>query len=119
MLNVNADNKVGTFIVTLSLDGLPTDKIIILKHVLYKRLKVSIIEYASSSSYDACCAQGLESRNFGCFRGCTDSSSRLIETAPTIPQYILLKSAGLLSKLECEIDFPPRCICNRSENSIL
>ncbi len=108
LLNVNADNKVGTFIVTLSLDGLPTDKIIILKHVLYKRLKVSIIEYASSSSYDACCAQGLESRNFGCFRGCTDSSSRLIETAPTIPQYILLKSAGLLSKLECEIDFRAR-----------
>lgn len=43
--NVNADNKVANYIAMLSFNNLTVEEIILLKHIFYKRLTVSIEEY--------------------------------------------------------------------------
>ena len=45
LYNVNAGNKVATYIAMLSFNNLTVDEIILLKHIFYKRLTVSIEEY--------------------------------------------------------------------------
>lgn len=45
ILNVNADNSIATNIVTLHFKDLSAEKVILLKHVFYKRLLVNIREY--------------------------------------------------------------------------
>lgn len=43
--NVNADNNIATYIVMLHFKDLSADDIIMLKHIFYKRLEVTICEY--------------------------------------------------------------------------
>lgn len=100
LFNVNADNKVGTFIITLNFDNRTTDEIIILKHIFYKRLKVSITDYGYS------CDGVCNLYKWGCLR---KSNNLVIPCdAKTIPQYVLSKCIGLNSHLEQSIDFRAR-----------
>lgn len=55
--NVNADNNVATYIVMLHFDRMSVDDIILLKHIFYKRLKVSIQEYEISHCSCPCNAE--------------------------------------------------------------
>ncbi len=100
LFNVNADNKVGTFILTLNFENLTTDEIIILKHIFYKRLKVSITDYGYS------CDGVCNLYKWGCLR---KSNNLVIPCdAKTIPQYVLSKCIGLNCHLEQSIDFRAR-----------
>lgn len=100
LFNVNVDNKVGTFIITLNFDNRTTDEIIILKHIFYKRLQVSIDDYEYLCN-GTCSLFGWE---------CLGKSNNLKSScdAKTIPEYILSKCIGLNSHLEQSIDFRAR-----------
>ena len=57
IFNVNADNSVATLIVVLNFSDFSAEDVIMLKHILYKRLSVKIKEYKRSGSFtcsDSC-----------------------------------------------------------------
>lgn len=111
LFNVNADNKVGTFIITLNFKELFTNEIIILKHIFYKRLKISIDDY----SYDFCSCKhvcelvGIDrSHTYNCLKRHEVEDGNMNNGPLTVPQYILSKTVGLSGKLEYDIDFRAR-----------
>ena len=98
--NPHTLNKVGTFIITLNFENRTTSEIIILKHIFYKRLKVSITDYEYS------CDGVCNLYKWGCLR--KSNNLEIPCDAKTIPQYVLSKCIGLNSHLEQSIDFRAR-----------
>lgn len=66
LYNVNADNLVGTLILVFNFNNLLPIDIILLKHILYKRLTVGIKEYTMQC---AACDSCGENQPYGCVTG--------------------------------------------------
>lgn len=104
LYNVNADNLVGTLILVLNFKNLLPIDIILLKHILYKRLTVKVKEYTMQCQCVAC-DNCNKNQQFGCVTGCLRR-----ETRQTTMQSYMNEKFGLLRDFhkQLDIDFRAR-----------
>lgn len=103
LLNVNADNSIATCIVTLHFKNLPTEDVILLKHIFYKRLLVSIQERERSMNLENDCTCSC---SFECCNG--DVSRHCVLT--TVQDYVNRKFCRyyIPSMLDYDVDYRSR-----------
>lgn len=84
LLNLNLDNQVLTIIASLNLQDLAIEDITLLKHLMYKRGKVTILEYI----IDSIDKDGHKGNAFSCI--CTKGCKRknIPEPAKSLQEYI-------------------------------
>lgn len=98
---LNLENRIGTYVVVLNFNGLSVDKVILLKHLFYKRAKVTIKE-RTRLKCDCCFCKGecpwnenLQLLNEG-------------SCSTTIPNYIMSLSNSCVNQKDLNIDFRAR-----------
>lgn len=95
LLNINADNRVATLVVTLNFKKYDVLKLVYLKHIFFKRLLVSITEYDTSIEGNCSTCGG-----FGCFR----ERGRHFYGRMTIQEFVNNRSREILSRRELAYD---------------
>lgn len=95
LLNINADNRVATLVVTLNFKKYDVLKLVYLKHIFFKRLLVSITEYDTSIGRNCSTCGG-----FGCFR----ERGRHFYGRTTIQEFVNNRSREILSRRELAYD---------------
>ena len=101
-MHVNADNKISTFVLSLSFTDFSCKKIIKLKHCFYKRFEVKIKEFTHSSTSNTC--------NGGVY-GCIHSISDKIDAKyrnTTFQEFVYRHLPFKLSDVDNEFDFRAR-----------
>ena len=101
--SVNLDNGVGTLIVTLRLARLSAQDMIYLKHALYKRSLVDIVDFDISDIADRCTG----GCSFGCIRQNANGQHPM---RMTIQDYVneKFRMIGHCNQLEYDVDFRTR-----------
>lgn len=100
---LNLENRIGTYVLVLNFNGLSVDEVILLKHLFYKRAKVTIKERTKLNVKCECCF---------CKRECpwNENLQFLNEgsCSTTIPNYIMSLSNSFVNQKDLNIDFRAR-----------
>ena len=100
---LNLENRIGTYVVVLNFNGLSVDEIILLKHLFYKRAKVTIKERSRLNVECECCFSKEK---------CpwNENIQFVIEGSypTTIPNYIMSLSNSFVKQKDLNIDFRAR-----------
>lgn len=100
---LNLENRIGTYVLVLNFNGLSVDEVILLKHLFYKRAKVTIKERTRLNVKCECCF---------CKEECpwNENLQFTIEgsCSTTIPNYIMSLSNSFVNQKDLNIDFRAR-----------
>ena len=102
--NVNADNNIATYIVTLRFNNLLVEDIVLLKHIFYKRLKVEIQEY--DICYHKCGSEPWHADN--CFSCISKHHIRVNRPYNSIQEYVAEKDMCQRFAKKMDVDYRAR-----------
>ena len=104
VFNVNADNNIATYIVMLHFENLSVEDVIMLKHIFYKRLEVTICEY--DICYRKCSSNPWVEKS--CFSCISKLNGGYRHNYNSFQVYVAEKDMNQRLLEKCDVDFRAR-----------